>query len=171
MTKQTNLPPNSHIMLDALLCACSIYNIHRGVLGTTANPDTCRTRVDGRIRFEYEYLSPFSTQQAREKVIIENNRDSKPHFQCTQASHAGTHSHYTSLLILTICCTAPDIKSLHLVSPGYIRVYTPVVYPFPALKFHLHTTILIHRMRGSALGGLSLVWGIRAETSDSIAPT
>ena len=35
MTKQTNLPPNSYITLDALLCACSIYNIHRGVLGTT----------------------------------------------------------------------------------------------------------------------------------------
>ena len=53
MTKQTNLPTNSHITLDALLCACSIYNIHRGVLGTTVNPDTCPIRVDGRIRFEY----------------------------------------------------------------------------------------------------------------------
>ena len=102
---------------------------------------------------------------------MRNNRDSKPHFQSTQASHAGTHSHYTSLLILTIWCSAPNIKSLHLVSPGYIHVYTPVVHPFPALKFHLQTTILIHRMRGSALGGLSLVWGIRAETNDSIAPT
>ena len=44
---------NSHITLDALLCACSIYNIPRGVLGTTVNSDTCRIRVDGRIRFEY----------------------------------------------------------------------------------------------------------------------
>ena len=51
MTKQTNLPPNSHITLDMLLCTCSIYNIHRGVLGTTVNPDkcTCRICVDGRI--------------------------------------------------------------------------------------------------------------------------
>ena len=39
MTKQTNLPPNSHITLEALLCACSLYNIHRGALGTTVNPD------------------------------------------------------------------------------------------------------------------------------------
>ena len=40
MTKQTNLLSNSHITLDALLYACSIYNINRGVLGTTVNPDT-----------------------------------------------------------------------------------------------------------------------------------
>ena len=50
MSKQTILPPNSHITLDMLLYACSIYNIHRGVLGTTVNLDTCRIRVDGRIR-------------------------------------------------------------------------------------------------------------------------
>ena len=31
--------------------------------------------------------------------------------------------------------------------------------------------MLIHRVEGSALGGLSLVWGVRAETSGSIAPT
>ena len=143
------------------------YNITR-----TYRPLPQPTRVNSAIKDTTNLtLAPFSTQQARERVIIENNRDSKPHFQSTQASHAGTHSHYTSLLILTIWCTAPDIKSLHLVSPGYIRVYTPVVHPFPALKFHLQTTILIHRMRGSALGGLSLVWGIRAETNDSIAPT
>ena len=32
---------------------CSIYNIHRGVLGTIVNPDDCRIHLDGRIRFEY----------------------------------------------------------------------------------------------------------------------
>ena len=46
MTEQTNLPRNSHITLDVLLCACSIFNIHRGVLGTTVNPDTCPIRMD-----------------------------------------------------------------------------------------------------------------------------
>ena len=53
MTKQTNLPPNLHITLDALPCTCSTYNIHRGVLGTTVNPETCWIRVEGRIRFVY----------------------------------------------------------------------------------------------------------------------
>ena len=51
--KQTYLPSNSHIMLDTLLCACSIYIIHREVMDTIVNPVTCRIRVDGRIRFEY----------------------------------------------------------------------------------------------------------------------
>ena len=142
------------------------YNITR-----TYRPLPQPTRVNSAIKDTTNLSLGPSPLSKRERVIIENNRDSKPHFQSTQASHAGTHSHYTSLLILTIWCTAPDIKSLHFVSPGYIRVYTPVVHPFPALKFHLQTTILIHRMRGSALGGLSLVWGIRAETNDSIAPT
>ena len=32
VTKPTNLSPNSHITLDALFYACSIYAIHRGVL-------------------------------------------------------------------------------------------------------------------------------------------
>ena len=53
MTKQTNLPPNLHITLDALPCTCSTYNIHRGILGTTVNPETCWIRVEGRIRFVY----------------------------------------------------------------------------------------------------------------------
>ena len=60
-----------------------------------------------------------------------------------------------------------------IITPCLSRLYTriyPRSSPFPALKFHLQTQILIHRMRGSALGGLSLVWGIRAETNDSIAP-
>ena len=48
MTKQTNLPPNSHITLDALLCA-----FHRGVLCTTVNPNTCRIHVDRRIPVVY----------------------------------------------------------------------------------------------------------------------
>ena len=37
----------------ALYDAYSVANILRGVLGTRVNPDTCRIRVDGQIRFAY----------------------------------------------------------------------------------------------------------------------
>ena len=46
-----------------------------------------------------------------------------------------------------------------------------LVHPFPALGFRLQAAVLIHRVGGSALRGLSLVWGVRAETSGSIEPT
>ena len=35
--------------------ACSVANIPRRVLDTRVNPDTCRIRVEGQIRFEYGY--------------------------------------------------------------------------------------------------------------------
>ena len=35
---------------------CSVANIPRRVLGTRVNPDSCRIRVDGQIRFEYGYV-------------------------------------------------------------------------------------------------------------------
>ena len=41
---------------DCNLKACSVANIPRGVLGTRMNPDTCRLRVYGQIRFEYGYV-------------------------------------------------------------------------------------------------------------------
>ena len=37
---------------DGNLDACSVTNTPREVLGTRVNPDTCRTRVHGQIRFE-----------------------------------------------------------------------------------------------------------------------
>ena len=40
----------------ALYDACSDASIPKRVLGTRVNPDTCRIRVDGQIRFEYGYL-------------------------------------------------------------------------------------------------------------------
>ena len=46
-----------------------------------------------------------------------------------------------------------------------------LVRPFPALGFHLQAAVLIHRVGGSTLGRLSLVWGVQAETCGSIAPT
>ena len=65
MTKQTNLPPNVHITPDALLCACSVYNIHRGVLGTSVNPETCRIRIRraNSIRIRYVWTRIFLDPQ------------------------------------------------------------------------------------------------------------
>ena len=39
----------------ALYDACSDANIPKRVLGTRKNPDMCRIRVDGQIRFEHWY--------------------------------------------------------------------------------------------------------------------
>ena len=41
--------------IRAFYDACSVANIPRGVLDTRVNPDTCRIRVEGQIRFEYGY--------------------------------------------------------------------------------------------------------------------
>ena len=39
--------------------ACSIANVSTGVLCTRVNPETCRIRVDGRIRFQtWKFLNP-----------------------------------------------------------------------------------------------------------------
>ena len=39
--------------------ACSVANVSTGVLDTRVNPETCRTRVDGRIRFQtWKCLNP-----------------------------------------------------------------------------------------------------------------
>ena len=42
--------------LTCLYDACSVANIPRGVMGTRVNPDKCRIRVDGQIRFAYWYV-------------------------------------------------------------------------------------------------------------------
>ena len=65
----------------------------------------------------------------------------------------------------------PCARSLHLVTPGCVRVCASLDRPFPTLGLHLQAAVLIHRVGGSALGGLSLVWSVQAETSGSIAPT
>ena len=54
-TQDGNLVPRcsqgrARCKFRALYDACSVANIPRGVLG---NPDTCRIRVDGQIRFAY----------------------------------------------------------------------------------------------------------------------
>ena len=41
---------------DGYLDACSVSNIPSGVLGNRNNPDMCRIRVDGQIRFECGYV-------------------------------------------------------------------------------------------------------------------
>ena len=55
MTKQTNLPPNSHITLDALLCACSTCNISQRSTGHYSESgyllDTCGRANSIRIRY------------------------------------------------------------------------------------------------------------------------
>ena len=78
--------------------------------------------------------------------------------------------HFPSFFCLS-CAPPPRAGSLHLVTPGCVRVCASLVRPFPALGFRLQAAVLIHRVGGSALGGLSLVWGVWAETSGSIAPT
>ena len=46
-------------MQISLFDACSVANVSTGVLGTWVNPETCRIRVDGRIRFQtWKFLNP-----------------------------------------------------------------------------------------------------------------
>ena len=45
-----------HCIQEGNLDPCSVANIPGGVLRTRVNPDTCRIRVDGQIRFEYGHV-------------------------------------------------------------------------------------------------------------------
>ena len=47
---------SSPALYHEYLDACSDANIPIGVLGARVYPDTCRIRVEGQVRFEYEYV-------------------------------------------------------------------------------------------------------------------
>ena len=47
----------------------------RGVLGTRMNPDTCRIRVDGQIRFENGYVWMWKFKNAEKKARIKKYPD------------------------------------------------------------------------------------------------
>ena len=44
-------------------------------MGTRVNPDTCRIRVDGEIRFENGYVKTWKFLNRKEKVADSNSTD------------------------------------------------------------------------------------------------
>ena len=56
VTRSSPVLYREYSIQDGNFHACSVANIPRGVLGTRVNPDTCRIRVDGQVRFEYGYV-------------------------------------------------------------------------------------------------------------------
>ena len=68
VTRSSPLLYRKYCIWDGNLDACSVANIPRGVLGTRVNPDTCRIRVDGQIRFEYGYVRTWKFLILKEKV-------------------------------------------------------------------------------------------------------
>ena len=56
VTRSSPVLYREYSIQDGNVDACSVANIPRGVLGTRVNPNTCRIRVDGQIRFEYGYV-------------------------------------------------------------------------------------------------------------------
>ena len=53
VTKSSPVLYREYCFQDSNLVACSVANIPTGVLGKRVNLDTCRIRMDGKIRFEY----------------------------------------------------------------------------------------------------------------------
>ena len=56
VTRSSQVLYREYCIQDGNLNACFVANIPRGVLGTRMNPDTCRLRVHGQIRFECGYV-------------------------------------------------------------------------------------------------------------------
>ena len=68
-SETTILPQNSHITLDELFCACSIFNIHRGVLGTTVYSESGYLQdmrgCSNSIRIRYVWTRFFKNTQQK----------------------------------------------------------------------------------------------------------
>ena len=68
LTRSSPVLYPEYCIQDGNLDACSVANIPRGVQGTRMNPDACRLRVHGQIRFEYGYVWTWKFLNPKEKV-------------------------------------------------------------------------------------------------------
>ena len=76
VTRSSPVLYHEYCIQDGNLNACSVANIPGGVLGTRMNPDTCRLRVHGQIRFEYGYVWTWKIlNQGKKKLRIQKYPD------------------------------------------------------------------------------------------------
>ena len=69
VTRWSSVLYREYCIQEGDLDPCSVANIPGGVLRTPVNPDTCRIRVDGQIRFPFRIRADVEISESGKKKL------------------------------------------------------------------------------------------------------